>query len=206
MRKAYLQYRRQKIHIIHITALKQALNHSLKLKKVHRVIKLNQRAWLKPYVDMNTKLRIKTNNEFEKKKFKLMVNSVFGKTMENLRKHRDIKLVTTDEKRNKLVSEPNYHTTKRFSENLLAIEMKKTKVKMNKPVYLGILDISKTFMYKFWYKYTKPKYGDRVKLCYTDTDSIITYIMSEDFYGDIADDVERWIDTSMMKMIKDPFQ
>ena len=206
MRKAYLQYRRQKIHIIQITALKQALNHSLKLKKVHRVIKLNQRAWLKPYVDMNTKLRIKTNNEFEKKKFKLMVNSVFGKTMENLRKHRDIKLVTTDEKRNKLVSEPNYHTTKRFSENLLAIEMKKTKVKMNKPVYLGILDISKTFMYKFWYKYTKPKYGDRVKLCYTDTDSIITYIMSEDFYGDIADDVERWIDTSMMKMIKDPFQ
>ena len=135
-----------------------------------------------------------------------MINSVFGKTMENLRKHRDIKLVTTDEKRSKIISEPNYHTIKQFSENLSAIEMKKTKVKMNKPVYLGILDISKTFMYKFWYKYTKPKYGDRVKLCYTDTDSIITYIMSEDFYGDIADDVERWIDTSMMKMIKDPFQ
>ena len=99
-------------YVIHIRALKQALNHGLKLKKVHRVIKFNQRAWLKPYVDMNTKLRIKTNNEFEKKKFKLMVNSVFGKTMENLRKHRDIKLVTTDEKRSKLVSEPNYHTTK----------------------------------------------------------------------------------------------
>ena len=79
---------------------------------------------------------------------------------------------------------------------------------MNKSVYLGmsILDISKMLMYKFWYDYIKPKYGDRVKLCYTDTDSIITYIMSEDFYGDIADDVERWIDTSMMKMIKDPFQ
>ena len=118
--------------------------------------------------------------------------------MENVRKHRDIKLVTTDEKRNKLVSEPNYHTTKRFSENLLAIEMKKTKVKMNKPVYLGmsILDMSKTLMYKFWYEYTKPKYGDRAKLCYTGTDSIIAYIMSEDFYRDIADDVERWFDTS----------
>ena len=89
-----------------------------------------------------------------------MNNSVFGKTMENVRKHRDIKLVTTDEKRNKLVSEPNYQTIKQFSENLLAIEMKKTKVKMNKPVYLGmsILDISKTLMYEFWYDYVKPKY------------------------------------------------
>ena len=102
-----------------------------------------------------------------------MINSVFGKTIENLRKHRDIKLVTTDEKRSKLISEPNYHTIKRFSENLLSIEMKKTKVKMNKPAYLGmlILDISKTLTYKFWYDYIKPKYG--AKLCYTDTGSII---------------------------------
>ena len=117
--------------------------------------------------------------------------------MENVRKHRDIKLVTTDEKRNKLVSEPNYHTTKRFSENLLAIEMKKTKVKMNKPVYLGmsILDISKTLMYKFWYDYIKPKYGDRAKLCYMDTDSFVIHIITEDFYKDIANDVERWFDT-----------
>ena len=84
-----------------------------------------------------------------------MNNSVFGKTMENVINHKDIKLLTTNEKRNKLVSEPNYHTTKHFSENLLAIEMKKTKVKMNKPVYLGmsILDISKTLMYEFWYDY-----------------------------------------------------
>ena len=113
-----------------------------------------------------------------------MNNSVFGKTMENLRKHRDIKLVTTDEKRNKLASEPNYHTTKRFSENLLAIEMKKTKVKMNKPIYLGmsILDISKTLMYKFWYDYFKPKYGDKAKLCYTDTDSFIINTITEDFF------------------------
>ena len=95
--------------------------------------------------------------------------------MENLRKHRDIKLVTANVKRNKLVSEPNYHTTKRFSENLLAMEMKKTKVKMNKHVYFGmpILDISKTLMYKFWYDYIKPKYEDRSKLCYKDTDSLL---------------------------------
>ena len=102
---------------------------------------------------MNPKLRKEAKNDFEKDFLKLMNNSVFGKTMENVRKHRDIKLTTTDEKINKLVSEPNYHTTKRFSENLLAIETKKTKVKMNKPVYLGIsiLDISKMLMYQFWY-------------------------------------------------------
>ena len=95
--------------------------------------------------------------------------------MENVRKHRDIKLVTTNEKRNKLVSEPNYHTTTYFSENLLAIEMRKTKIIMNKPVYLGqaILDISKTLMYEFWYDYIKPKCEDKAKLCYMDTDSFI---------------------------------
>ena len=127
-----------------------------------------------------------------------MINSVFRKTMENLRKHRDVKLVTTDEKRSKLMSEPNNHTRKRFSENLLAVEMKKTKVKMNKPVYLGmsILDISKMVKYKFWYNYIKPKYGDRAKLCYTDTDSFTIHIITEDFFEDIADNVKKWFDTS----------
>ena len=146
-------------------------------------------------------VRTDAKNDFEKDFFKLMNNAVFGKTMENVRKHRDIKLVTTDEKRNKLVSEPNYHTTKRFSENLLATEMKKTKVKMNKPVYLGmsILDISKTLMYEFWYDYIKPKYQrsctqGKAKLCYMD--SFIIHIKTEDFYEDIADDFEKWFDTS----------
>ena len=147
---------------------------------------------------MNTKLRKEAKIELEKDLFKLMNNSVFGKTMENVRKHRDIKLVTTDEKRNKLVSEPNYQTIKQFSENLLAIEMKKTKVKMNKPVYLGmsILDISKTLMYEFWYDYVKPKYKDKAKLCYMDTDSFVINIFTEDFFEDINNDVERWFDTS----------
>ena len=113
--------------------------------------------------------------------------------MENVRKHRDIKLVTTDEKRNKLVSEPNYHTTKRFSEKLLTIEMKTIKVKMNKPVYLGIsvVDISKTL----WYDYIKPKFGDRAKLCYTDTYSFIIHILTKGFFKDIADDVKKWVHT-----------
>ena len=147
---------------------------------------------------MNTELRKEAKNDFEKDFFKLINNSVFGKTMENVRKHRDIKLVTTDKKRNQLVSEPNYHTIKYFSENLLATEMKKTKVKMNKPVYLGlsILEISKTLMYKFWYDYIKAKYQNNAKLCNMGTDSFIINIKTEDFYEDIANDVEKRSDTS----------
>ena len=147
---------------------------------------------------MNTKLRTEAKNDFEKDFFKLMNNSVFGKTMENVWNHRDIKLVTSDKRRNKLVSEPNYHTTKHFSEDLQAIEMRKTKVIMNKPVYLGqaILDISKTLMYEFWYDYIKPKYQEKAKLCYMDTDSFIIRIETEDFYEDIVQDINKWFDTS----------
>ena len=147
---------------------------------------------------MNTKLRKEAKNEFEKDFFKLRNNSAFGETIENVRKHRDIKLVTTEERRIKLVSEQNYHTTKHFSDKLLAIEMKKKKVKTNKPVYLGmsILDISKTLVYEFWYNYLKPKYKDNAKLCYVDTDSFVIHIFTEDFFEDINNDVERWFDTS----------
>ena len=104
-----------------------------------------------------------------------MDNAVFGKTMENVRKHRNIKLVTTERRRNYLVSEPNYHATKFFTEDLLAIEMRKTQILMNKPLYLGlsILDLSKTVMYEFWYDYVKPKYGENEKPCYMDTNSFI---------------------------------
>ena len=118
--------------------------------KIHRIIEFNKKAWLKLYIDMNTELRKLARNYFEKDLFKLMNNSVFGKTMENIRKHRDIKLVTTDKKRSKLVSEPSYHTINLISEDLSIIEMKKTKVKMNKPIYLGlsILEISKILMYE----------------------------------------------------------
>ena len=120
-------------------------------KKVQRVIQFNQKAWLKLFIDMNTKLRTEAKNDFEKDFFKLMNNAVFGITMENVRTHRDIKLVTRDQGRNQLALEPNYHTTKYFSENLLEIELKKKKVKMNEPVYIrmSILDISKTLMYEF---------------------------------------------------------
>ena len=147
---------------------------------------------------MNTELRKAAKNDFEKDLFKFMNNSVFGKTMENIRKHRDVKLVTTGKKRSKLVSEPNYHTINLISEDLSIIEMKKTKVKMNKSIYLGlsILEISKTLMYEFWYDYIKPKYNGNVKLCYMDMDSFIMNIKRNDFYKDIFNDVENRFDTS----------
>ena len=118
--------------------------------------------------------------------------------MENVRNHRDIIIVMNDERRKIFVSEPNYHTTKHISKNLLIIEMKKTEVKMNNPIYPGmsILDISKTNIYEFWYDYIKAKYGDKAKLCYTDTDSFVIYFKTEDFYKDISNDVGRWFDTS----------
>ena len=188
----------KKIRHTPINSLKQALNHRLKLKKIHRIIEFNQQAWLKPYIDMNTELRKAAKNDFDKDLFKLMNNSVFGKTMENIRKHKDIKLVTTGKKRSKLVSETNYHTINLISEDLSIIEMKKTNVKLNKPIYLGlsILEISKILMYEFWYDYMKPKYGIDIKLCYMDTDSFIMNIKTNYFYEDIANDVENRFDTS----------
>ena len=143
----------KKKYVVHIRSLKQALNYGLKLKKVHRIIEFNQEAWPKSYIDMNTELKKIAKNDFEKDFFKLMNNSVIGKTMEHVRKHRDIKLVTTDKKRSKLISEPNYHMINYISEDLSIIEMERTKVKMNKPIYLGlsILEISKLLMHEFWY-------------------------------------------------------
>ena len=188
----------KKKYVAHIKSLKQALDHGLKLKNIHRIIEFNQKAWLKSYINMNMELRKLAKDDFEKDLFKLMNNEVFGKTMENIRKHRDIKIVTTDKKRNKLVLEPNYHTINYISEDLSIIEMNKMKVKMNKPIYLGlsILDISKILMFEFWYDYMKPKYNDNVKLCYMDTDNFIMNIKTNDFYKDISNDVEKRFDTS----------
>ena len=184
---------------IHIVALKQTLNHGLKLIRVHSVfISFRQEAWLKGYIDLNTELRKNAKNEFEKDFYKLKINSIYGKTVQNDRKHRDIKLVTTEYKRNKLASEPNYHFTKCISKHLLVMEVKKTEVKMNKPIYLGqaVSDLSKRLMFEFWYDYLKPMYGDKIRLCYTDTDSFIMHIKTDDFYKDISADVDKWFDTS----------
>ena len=141
-----------------------------------------------------------------------MINAVFEKPMENVRKQRDIKLVTTDKRRNQLVSEPNYQAIKCFSENLVVIEMKKTKIKINKAIYLGtgILDISKILIYEFWCGYLKPKYGNKIRLCYMDTDSLIPFIKTKDFMkilqmmlkNDLICQIMRLIDPYLQERIK----
>ena len=190
--------RDKKSYVIHIQALNQALQHGLRLG-IHRVIEFDQSPWLKTYIDFNTQLRTAATNDFEKDFFKLMNNSVFGKTMENIRKHRNIKLVTTEEKYLRTVMKPNFKSGVLFGENLMGCEMGKIKVVMNKPVYLcqAILDLSKIVMHELHYDYMVPKYGlEKSKLCYMDTDSLVYDIKTEDFYEDIANDVEARFDTS----------
>ena len=170
----------------------------IKIKKIHRGITFVESPWLKEYIDLNTGLRAKATNTFEKDFFKLMNNSVFGKTMENIRNRVDIKLITNEKEAKKLISKPNFHHRTIFTENLIAVHMKKTKVYYNKPIYLGmcILDLSKTLMYDFHYNYIKKKYGEGANLLFTDTDSLAYEIDTEDFYKDINPDVERLFDTS----------
>ena len=162
-------------YIIHVRALKQALDHVLVLEKIHRCIKSKQSPWMKEYIDFNTKLRTAAKNDFEKDFYKLMNNSVFGKTMENIRKHRNIKLVNNKEEYLKAVMKPNFKSGTLLGPDLMGCEMGKVKAVMNKPVYLGqaILDLSKIIMYEFNYDYMLPKYGENIKLCYMDTDSFI---------------------------------
>ena len=178
-------------YVIHIQALNQALQHRLRLDRIHRAIEFNQSPWLKTHIDFNTQLRMAATNGFEKYFFKLMNNSVFGKTIKNIRKHRNVGLVMTEEKYLCMVMKPNFKPGVLFGENLMGCEMGKIKVVMNKPVYLSqaILDLSKIVMYEFHYDYMIPKYSDRLKLCYMDTDSLVYHIKTEDFYADIADDV-----------------
>ena len=191
--------RDKKSYVVYIQALNQALQHELRLDRIHRAIESNQLPWLKTYIDFNTQLRTAATNDFEKDFFKLMNNSVFGKTMENIRKHRNIKLVTTEEKYLHTVMKPNFKSGVLFGENLMGCEMGKIKVVMNKPVYLTqeILDLSKIIMYEFHYDYMVPKYGlEKLKFCYMDTDSLVYDIKTEDFYADIADNIPAIFDTS----------
>ena len=190
--------RDKKKYVLHYKNLIQCLDMGLKIKHIHRGIRFVESEWMKPYIDKNTNLRSKAKNNFEKDFYKLMNNSVFGKTMENIRNRVDVKLVNTKEKLRKLVAKPNFKSRKIFNENLVSVHMKKTKLTMNKPVYLGmcILDLSKTIMYDFHYNYIKSKYGDKAKLLFTDTDSLMYEIQTEDFYKDISGDVKDRFDTS----------
>ena len=188
----------KKKYVLHYENLKQYLKLGLKLTHIHNGIKFKESPWLEKYISLNTKLRTEAKNEFEKDFFKLMNNAVFGKTMENIRNRVDIKLVNNKKQAEKLSAKPNFKHCNIFSEDLVAIPMKMTKLDFDKPVYLGmcILDLSKTLMYDFHYNYIKKKYEDKAKLLLTDTDSLMYEIQTEDFYKDISGNVKDRFDTS----------
>ena len=181
-------------YVLHYSNLQLYLNLGLKLKKVHRVLEFNQSSWLKQYIDFNTQKRTNAKNSFEKDFFKLMNNSVFGKTMENLRKRVDVRLVTSKEKLSKLASKPTYVSSKIFNENLVAVHKIKETLTLNRPTYVGmcILDLSKTLMYDFHYNYIKNKYGNKAKLLFTDTDSLTYEIETKNAYADFFEDKNKF--------------
>ena len=190
--------RDKKKYIVHHESLKLYESLDLKIKKIHRGIKFREEAWLEPYIMMNTELRKNAKNDFEKDFFKLMNNSVCRKTMENIRNRVDIRLVNNRRKAEKFATKPNFKHLTIFDENLVAVHTKRTKLKFNKPVYCGmtILDLSKTLIYDSHYNYIKPKYGEKAKLLFTDTDSLCYEIETEDFYKDIAPDIDQKFNTS----------
>ena len=181
-------------YVLHYRNLQLYLDLGLKLKKVHRVLEFNQSPWLKEYIDFNTQKRTQAKNSFEKDFFKLMNNSVFGKTMENIRKRVDVRLATDKKKLLKMTSKPTYVSSKIFNENLVAVHKIKETLTLNRPAYVGmcILDLSKTLMYDFHYSYIKNKYGDKAKLLFTDTDSLTYEIETEDAYQDFWNDKDRF--------------
>lgn len=190
----------KKEYVIHYRMLKCALKNGLVLDKIHRVLQFHQAPWLKPYIDFNTRLRTEATNEFEKNFYKLLINAIFGKTMENVRSRAEIKLRTKWDGRYGLrsyVAKPNFKKYKIFDEEFAAVEMNKTHVVMEKPITVGmsILDISKVLMYDFYYGHLKKKYGDNIEMLYTDTDSFVIDVKTDCFYTDMINDIEKY-DTS----------
>ena len=177
----------KKNYVLHERNLKLYLSLGLKLKKIHRVLEFSEKPWLKQYIDFNTEKRKNAKNEFEKDFFKLMNNSVFGKTMENIRKRSNIYLETDPDHFLRQAAKPTYVSHKIFHDNLVALHMKKNFLKLDKPSYVGmcILDLSKVLMYDFHYNFIKAKYGDRAKLLFTDTDSLCYIIQTDDVYEDL---------------------
>ena len=173
-------------YVVHIKALQFYLQKVMKLKQVHRGVKFKQRCWLKPWIDFNTEKRKVAKSDFEKDMFKLMNNAVYGKTMENVRNHIDFELVSTQERIQKCINNPNYKGCHIINEELAGVEKVKTKLKLDKPIYLGmsILDLSKVHMYSFYYDVLKARYRDDVRLIYTDTDSYVIQTFTEDIYED----------------------
>ena len=178
-------------YVVHYANLQFYLSQGMQLKKVHRVIEFDQEPWMEPYIRMNTEFRKQARNDFETDFYKLMNNSVFGKTMENLRNRVDVKIVRAweNDKIRKLTSSPSYDRFTIFGNDMAGIHMHKTKLVLNKPVYTGmtILENSKILMYDFFYNRMKAKYGHKCELVYTDTDSLILDIQTEDVYKDMQE-------------------
>ena len=196
--KLICHFKPRKNYVVHYRNLRQYLEMGMTLTAVHRGISFNPSSWMEPYIRKNTELRKTAANSFEKDFFKLMNNSVFGKTIENIRKRQNIILVDNRKKAAKLTSRPNFDRATIFDKNLIAVHMKKTEVYFNKPVYVGqaILDLSKTLMFNFHYNYIQKKYKHRAELLFTDTDSLMYQIYTDDFYKDISKDIETKFDTS----------
>ena len=196
--KLICHFKPRKNYVVHYRNLRLYLEMGMKITAVHRGISFYQSPWMEPYIRKNTELRKTAANSFEKDFFKLMNNSVFGKTIENIRKRQNIHLVDNRKKALKLSSRPNFDRCTIFDSNLIAVHMKKTEVYFNKPVYVGqsILDLSKTLMFDFHYNYIKKKYGKKSELLFTDTDSLMYEIKTKDFYKDIYIDVKNKFDTS----------
>ena len=191
----------RKNYVLHYKTLHKYLKYGMKLVKIHRGIKYRESMFLEKYIASNKEARMVAKNEFENDFFKLMNNSVFGKTMETVRERSKIKIVNGQEteKLERLIAKPYYRGVFVFEDsNLVSVRVGESTVTLNKPIYLeqAILDLSKTLMYNFHYGYVKPKYGDRVRVLSTDTDSFFLRIHAEDFYEDIAEDVPKWFDTS----------
>ena len=186
--KLISDFKPKKNYTIHYKNLIYCLRQGLAIT-IKRGIKFNQSNWLQPYIDFNTNLRAQANNEFEKNFFKLMNNAVYGKTMENVRNRIDLKLVKTYEQAKKYIKRPNFTYIKRFSENLCAIHLEKTKVYLNKPIYVGfaVLELSKLHMYKFYYDKLKPKFKSGINILYCDTDAFVLHIKTGNLVKDIQD-------------------
>ena len=196
--KLICHFKSRRNYVVHFVNLRQYLEMGMILTAVHRGISFNQSPWMEPYIRKNTELRKSATNSFEKDFFKLMNNSVFGKTIENIRKRQNIKLVEKRDLALKLSSRLNFERATIFDPNLVAIHMKQTEIYFNKPVYAGqaILDLSKTLMYDFHYNYIRKKYPEGGELLFTDTDSLMYEIQTDDFYSDIEPDIVDKFDTS----------
>ena len=180
----------KKNYVLHYRNLQLYLSLGLKLKKVHRVLEFDQSPLLAQYINFNTQKRVNAKNAFEKDFFKLLNNSVFGKTMENIRKRVDVRLVTNQKKLSKLVSKPTYVNSKIFNEDLVTVHKIKETLTLDRPACVGmcILDLSKTLMYDFHYNYIKNKYGPKAKLLFTDTGSLCSEIETKDIYKELWED------------------